>query len=322
MKHRPAGAWSSAQAMAWPTKRKRSTGSRREARGQLLGVVASVAAVAIGLLLLSLSRFAPERLSGLRTGALELSAPIWGAARGPARAIMASAADIGDYWDAVGHARRLETELAAAQRESARAALFEAENRRLKHLLRFAEADRRRVAVARVAGGSGASLVETAIVSAGAAAGVRPGQPVTTDAGLLGRVTEVAAHASRVLLVSDNESRVPVRVLRTGAPAVLAGVGGGMAELRFVGAGPDAAPRAGDLIVTSGEGGLFAPDIPVARVTSITGETAHARPLARADTLGFAVIEAAWMPTTAPRDVAVTGVPPPHPVRMAAMIDP
>ena len=110
---------------------------------------------------------------------------------------------------------------------------------------------------------------------------MRVGQPVVTDAGLLGRVTEVAPRAARVLLVSDTESRVRVRIVQAGAPALLAGLGGGMAELRFVSAGPEGAPKIGDLLVTSGEGGLFAPDTPVARVVGLKGETARALPLAR-----------------------------------------
>jgi len=310
------------QAMAWPTTTKtRSSGSRRDARDRLVGLALGVAAVGAGLGLLLVDRIAPGRIEGLRTATVDLTASLWAGARVPVVAVSGWMAGVGDYWDAIGRARALQAELTLTRRAAAQGALFEAENRRLKQLMRFVEADQRRIAVARVAGGSGASLVETAVIGAGTVAGVRTGQPVLTDTGLMGRVTEVGTRAARVLLVSDNESRVPVRIVRTGAPAVLAGIGGGMTELRFVGSGPDAGPRAGDLIVTSGEGGLFAPDVPVARVESVRGDSARARPLARPDTLGLAVVEAAWLPP--PMVPATPGLAlAPTPLRMAAMVNP
>ena len=304
--------------MAWSTTRARSSGSRRDARGRFVGSALGIAAVVAGFALLGVSRLAPERMGGLRQAALEAAAPVWDAARVPLAAITDTLDGMGAYWDAANRVQGLEADLVQARRAGADAALLAAENRRLKRLLRFSEGNRQRVAVARMAGGSGASLVETAVVSAGTDAGVRTGQPVTIDTGLLGRVTEVSARAARVLLVSDPESRVPVRIVRTGAPAVLAGVGGGMTELRFVDGKPDAGPRAGDMIVTSGEGGLFAPDIAVARVEAVAGDVARARPVARPDTLGFAVIEAAWLPAPP----AIAAVATPKPVRMAAMVNP
>jgi len=310
--------------MAWPTTRPRSGGSRRDARGRLIGVALGVGAVAVGAVLLVIGRVAPERMHGLRAATLDLSAPVWDAARVPVQGVQDVATGATEYWDAIGRARRLEAELAATRREAARAALFAAENQRLKLLLHFTETGTQRIAVARVVGGSGASLVETAVIGAGAGTGVRPGQPVVTDAGLLGRVTEVGVRASRVLLVSDNESRVPVRIVRTGAPALLAGVGGGWAELRFIGSGPEAAPRAGDLLVTSGEGGLFAPDVPVARVESVHGEIARARPVASPATLGLAVVQSAWMPPPSAGAAPAAGLAAaaPAPVRMAVMVNP
>lgn len=306
--------------MAWPATKLRSGGSRRDARGRLLGAALGLGAVVLGLALLLVDHFSPWRVAGLRSATLSLTAPVWSVARAPVAAVSAWATGLGKYWDAVDRVRQLDAELAVAQRDAAKGALFAAENRRLKQLLRFAETDRRRVTVARVAGGSGASLVETAVISAGARAGVRAGQPVLTDAGLLGRVTEVSSGAARVLLVSDTESRVPVRVVRTGTPAVLAGIGGGMTELRFVTASPDGAPRVGDLLVTSGEGGVFAPDVPVARVVALKGETAQAAPIARPDTLGLAVIEQAWLP--APPAGAPAGAVSAKPIRIAAMVNP
>jgi len=305
--------------MEWPTARARTGSSRREARGRLFGVALAFAAVLAGLALLALDRFAPERFIWLRVAALDATAPVWRAAVGPVNAIERVGDQLRAYPDAVERARRLEAELKRAEAGAAHTEILAAENRRLKHLLGFVETGTRRIAVARIAGGSAGGLIETAVVGAGSGEGVRPGQPVLTDAGLLGRVIEVGRSASRVLLVSDNESRVPVRLTRTGVAALLAGTGGGMTELRFVAGAPESGPRVGDLVVTSGEGGLFAPDVPVARVVAVDGDVARAQPLARPETLGLAVVESAWLllPGQAVVDAATA-----RPVSMATMANP
>lgn len=302
--------------MAWPQGGRTGGGARREARARLLGGAFAFASVLAGGGLLALSAADPARLEPVRAAALEVTAPLWTALGAPTAAVEGAVDAAGDYVAAAGRVGALERELAAARSALGAAEVARAENARLRALLRFADADRRRIATARIAGGSGASLVESAVISAGSVDGVRRGQAVTSPAGLLGRVTEVSAHAARVLLVSDAESRVPGRLVRTGLPAVVAGVGGGLTELRFVPPDPGRVPRPGDLVVTSGDGGVFAPDIPVARIIRVTGDLIVARPLASPALLGLAVVEAAWLPS--PAALAAT----PGPVRMAGMDNP
>lgn len=297
----------------------RTGSSRRDARGRLFGSALAFAAVLAGLVLLALGHFAPDRFEWLRNATLEATAPVWRMASGPADAVADIWNEVRAYPHAIERARQTDAALKRAEASTMRAEILAAENQRLKRLLGFTETASRRIAVARIAGGSSAGLIETAVVGAGSRQGVRAGQPVLTDAGLLGRVIEVGQDASRVLLVSDNESRIPVRLTRTGVAALLAGAGGGMAELRFVAGAPEAGPRIGDLIVTSGEGGLFAPDVPVARVISLVGDVARAQPFARPGTLGLAVVEAAWLAPSGPSSAQAAKKPP---VKMATMANP
>ena len=308
--------------MEWPTAKARTGSSRRDVRGRLLGSALAFAAVLAGLALLAVDRFAPERFVWLRSAAVDATAPVWRIAADPIDAVAGAWEEVRFYPDAIARARQLEGRLKVANATAIRAELLATENRRLKHLLGFVEAGQRRIAVARIAGASTGGLIETAVIGAGSHQGVRAGQPVRTDAGLIGRVVEVGREASRVLLVSDNESRVPVRLTRSGVAALLAGVGGGMAELRFVAGAPDAGPRVGDLVVTSGEGGLFAPDVPVARIVAVKGDVARAQPLARPETLGLAVIESTWLPAPSPAAVVPAGAAAKQPVQMAAMVNP
>jgi len=80
-----------------------------------------------------------------------------------------------------------------------------------------------------------------------------------------------------------------LRVVRTGEPALGEGRGDGAVEIHstIVG-GPGF--RRGDLLVTSGVGGVYPPDLPVALVTTVSGEIATALPLARPAKLDFAIV--------------------------------
>lgn len=302
--------------MAWGPPRSRTSGSRRDARTRLTAVALGVAAVVAGALLLALGAGREGRGPGL---ASDIVAGTWTLLRPPLETLRDVGEAIRDRLDAPERIARLEAENAAlrARLDAARAA--EEENRRLHRLLQVRAPARTRIAVARVAGGSAGSLVDTAVISAGRAHGVQVGQPVLTDAGLLGRVTAVGARSARVLLVSDAASRVPVRIERTGTPAILAGLGAGRSALNYVdGSETAGGVRAGDRLVTSGEGGLFPPGVPVAQVLPSPPGQALARPFARPSLSGFAIVEAAWLPPPPATLVADASAAPDAPMEGAA----
>lgn len=295
--------------MAWSRGPGRSSGSRRDARAELTATVLGVGAVLVGLALLVMSRVTPDRFNLMRGLTLDGVSQAGSVARAPVRWLSAASEHVNGYFGAVTRNRALEDENARLAREASLADSLREENARLKRMLRLIEPARRRVAVARVAGGSAASPIDTAIISAGRGDGVAVGQPVFTDEGLMGRVIETGLTSARVLLVTDAASRIPVRVPRTGASALLSGAGRGVAELDFVsGVDLKTAVTVGDRLVTSGEGGVFPPGVPVADVTGTEGARAFARPVAKPATLGFVVVEAIWLP---PPTGTVGGPPPP-----------
>ena len=117
--------------------------------------------------------------------------------------------------------------------------------------------------------------------------------------GLVGRVVETGPNTARVQLLIDPESIVPVRRARDGLPAIVSGRGDGLLEVRSV--NPAAGDiRPGDLFVTSGAGGIFAPDVPVARVVGRTGDGGVARLLADPDTLDAVLVRHAFLPPPPP----------------------
>lgn len=99
------------------------------------------------------------------------------------------------------------------------------------------------------------------LIDAGTAKGIAFGNPVITEQGLVGRVVGVSPDVSRVLMITDLTSHVPVMILRTDARAMLDGDGGDYPKLNWV-RGHDSV-RQGDQILTSGDGGVFPRGLPV-----------------------------------------------------------
>ena len=106
------------------------------------------------------------------------------------------------------------------------------------------------------------------IVDKGATQGVRAGQAVIDDQGVVGQVTRVHPLVSEVTLLTDKDQAIPVQVVRNGLRAVAFGSGSaGTLELRFMAA--NAEIQTGDVLVTSGIDGTYPPGLPVATVMRV-----------------------------------------------------
>ena len=111
-------------------------------------------------------------------------------------------------------------------------------------------------------------------IDRGAAQGVRPGSPVTDEAGVIGQVTRVHPLLSEVTLLTNPDQAIPVQVVRNGLRAVAFGGGAsGMLELRFMPA--NAEIQNGDRLVTSGIDGTYPPGLAVATVVRIERDAEH-----------------------------------------------
>lgn len=105
------------------------------------------------------------------------------------------------------------------------------------------------------------------VINRGSDDGLRRGMPVVTDQGLVGRISAVIAGAARVQLITDPESTVNVRLQTTGESAILKGSITGDLTLEMI---PQSAQvQSGDLVVTSGLGGNYPPNLVVGQITSV-----------------------------------------------------
>ena len=286
--------------MAPPRHRNRGF-SRRIQNALFLGYVAAASGVVAGLALVLIARFDPIAFQGIKGLALDATTPFTAATRPFVRGTSAVASDVGDYFNAASENRTLRTQLADARRQLIQSRVLFFENERLKHALRLVNDQSRPVVAGRIVGSDLSGSRRFATLAAGSSDGVVSGQPVRAADGLVGRIAEVGAHAARIVLLSDGGSTVPLRVVRTGEAALAEGRGDGALEIHSTVIGGRGFRR-GDLLVTSGVGGVYPADIPVAVVTGTSGEIATARPLAEPAKLDFALVlpQAAAPPPVAP----------------------
>ncbi|WP_294302112.1 rod shape-determining protein MreC [uncultured Sphingomonas sp.] len=277
----------------------RRTGfSRRAQYGVFIGYVAAATGALVGAVLVLLSFFNPPAFAVLRSGVAELTTPISSGLHGLRRAATVPGG-LTDYFGGADKIRALRQQLEAERAIVLRARMINRENARLRALLRVRDVDPAPVVTARLVNSSGSSTRRYATLNAGRFQGVDVGQPVRGPEGLIGRVLETGLNASRVLLITDAESIVPVRRTRDGFPAIAAGRGDGLLDVRSAGS-VNAPFRAGDVFVTSGTGGIYPPNIPVARVNAEARDAALARPFADPDALDFAIVQKAFLPPLPP----------------------
>ncbi|MDE2484114.1 MAG: rod shape-determining protein MreC [candidate division NC10 bacterium] len=145
------------------------------------------------------------------------------------------------------------------------------EHTRLSRLLQLDNRVDTEAVVVKVIGKDTTNWFRSILIGGGADRGIRRHMAVVTAEGLVGRVVEVTALASRVQLITDSESGVGVLIQRSRAIGVAAGSQGGAIQIKYLPLMTDVA--VGDRIVTSGMGGIFPKGIPVGKVVQSSRPT-------------------------------------------------
>jgi rod shape-determining protein MreC len=277
--------------------------SRRAQYGLFFSFLAVIAGIVVGVILLALSLVAPESYERVRGAALDITGPVAGALHEVTATTEGLFTGAGNYWDAANQNAKLKRERTAMLRRMVEAKAIFQENLQLKATLQLRERERSTVAVGRVVGSSFNSPRRFAILSVGTSDGVKVGMPVRSPDGLVGRIIDAGTLASRLLLVSDRANIVPARLLRNGIPVIAQGRGDGTIDVRPLEVGRNPFKR-GDIIITSGTGGLYPPLVPIARVVKLDDDGAVAMPLADPSTTSFAIVEQPFEPAAIVADSA------------------
>jgi rod shape-determining protein MreC len=166
--------------------------------------------------------------------------------------------------------------------------VLQAENTRLRNLLGSSRKLSDGVIVAELLSVDQSPYRQLIEINKGISDGIEIGQAIIDDFGVMGQVIHINLYSSTIILISDPAHAIPVQFIRSGVRSVAFGNGNtDYLELRFLPATADI--QIGDELVTSGLGGRFPADYPVAMVTSISNDLAHgfvsvlATPKARLD---------------------------------------
>ncbi len=145
---------------------------------------------------------------------------------------------------------------------------IESENNQLKALLRSSTEIRGKVLVAQLLAIDTDPFVNQVTIDKGSRDGLFIGQPVLDANGVMGQVIQIGMFTSRILLVNDSHSGVPVQVTRNGVRAIAAG-DSYTGKLKLVNVTQTADIRPGDVLITSGLGQNYPEGYPVGMVASV-----------------------------------------------------
>lgn len=274
---------------------RRSGFSRRAQYSLFTGYVVAGAGALLGAILLAVSLFDPRAMSAPRSLATDAISPI-GEATAKGREHRRSLFEgISAYIAAGSKNADLEHELQIARVRLAEARAIRNENQRLKQLAGLRDKVPAAITTARLIGSTSTSTRRIAFLSAGRADGVHTGMPVRSPLGLVGRVLETGKYSSRVLLLTDSESIVPIRRASDNVVAFAEGRADGTLRIRLINLGINPL-KPGDVFVTSGSGGIFEPGIAVAVVVRATKDGAIGRVLSDPLATSFVIVQPIWRP--------------------------
>ena len=246
---------------------------------------------------------------GLRTWLALAAYPLQRAATAPAELVSAVGSFFSTQASLVEENQRLREKALAYSHDAQRYEAAQAEAEQLRKLVGAQEKLEARVIPAEVLYNGRDPYSHKLFIDRGATHGVRPGSPVTDEAGVVGQVTRVHPLVSEVTLATDRDQAIPVQVVRNGLRAVAFGGGAsGTLELRFMAANADI--QTNDRLITSGIDGTYPPGLPVASVLRIERDAENAfarvvcRPAAGVDRGRFVLV------------LSDDSVKPPRPVEM------
>jgi len=230
-------------------------------------VVAAILLIA-SLTILSYSAVRLSETGFLRKIVLETAAPI-------EDAINISLKSLLDAWKRYLFLVGLEEENRQLRRE--KALLSEQLNRyregyleaiRLQKLLALKSGFPYRTVAARVIDSNRTSLFKTLLINKGTADGLRVGLAVLSDQGAVGRIIETSWHASRVLLMIDENSNIDALIQRSRAQGILQGAGAAGGNLKYISRTEEV--LTGDVVLSSGLAGVFPKGLLLGTVTGVS----------------------------------------------------
>jgi rod shape-determining protein MreC len=225
----------------------------RTARGHSGGALVAFGLAAV--VLLCLSRLDHSIVRAGRSLLAEAGAPVLAAAMVPFRPIQKGVRTVAGLVEVGQEVERLREENNRLKSWEARAKELERRIGQLEPLAKVVPEQPLNYATARVIADSGGPFVRMALLDAGRDSGFKNGFPVINVEGLVGRLVAAGRRSSRLLLLNDLNSRVPVYIGKNSVRAMMVGDNGPYPRLAHIPADTPVEP--GDDVITSGVGGIF-----------------------------------------------------------------
>ena len=250
--------------------------------------VPQILIISFGFLLILVGKADLTAVRYMQGGVVETIAPFYSIVTVPVNSIESLFEGLQTVASLRTKANRLELENARLKKLQRIAESLEVENRQLRTVLGAVIPQEWDAITARVIVVPGGNFTHSMIVEHGANNVIARGSAVVTAEGLVGYIISSGKYFSRILLLSDVNSRIPVILSDSSWPGLAVGKNGITLELDFLPA--ESEPSLNETVVTSGHGGLLPAGIPVGRVSSITKKQVLMTPSVELRKLSFVTI--------------------------------
>ncbi|HEY1960995.1 MAG TPA: rod shape-determining protein MreC [Rhizomicrobium sp.] len=294
-----------------------ANGTWRIARGRSSAQLPTALAGALAVLLLVAGRAHFVPFERARAAITDHTGPVLQAINAPVFAVTRWTSGMRHFFDIYSENLQLREDNARLLQWQSAAQTFQEQVRRYQVLLKAVPDPSYATATAKVIARSSQPFLETIVLNAGQQNGVKPGQAVIDARGLLGRIYIAGKRTAWVILLNDLNSRIPVAVRAARVEGILAGTNA--AEPNLEALPQNVKLKAGQEVVTSGDGGLMPPGLPVGLLEQEGGawKVALFADPSGADevrVLGFrSPLEPMPKPTERDLPANVAGLPPPQP---------
>ncbi len=226
--------------------------------------IALLAMLAIALILIGKAQ--SNLFDRARAGVTDFAAPALQAVRAPFSGLDRWMASIGEIFSVYKENLRLKDENARLRQWQSAAIVLDGRVKRYQLLLHAVPDPTLSSVLAKVIGRSNKPFLQTMILDAGKAQSVKPGQAVIDARGMIGRIFLAGDHTSWVILLTDLNSRIPVTVEPGNTQAIMVGDNTAAPTLDLL--AQNVRLKAGDQVVTSGDGGLLPPGLAIGTVVA------------------------------------------------------
>ncbi len=219
--------------------------------------------VSVLLLLSSLYSAQASVFKKAREGVIDAASPVLSLFSGPINYVHGVAGSIGDYFNVMEQNKALREENAELRQWMDEALELRETVSSFEALKGYTAPPSAQPISAYVIGEANDAFARSMIVNAGRANNVEVGQAVVDENGLVGRIVEAGGTASRVLLLTDIQSRIPVYIEGADIEGILVGNTRDMPVISFTAGADDVVPEPGQRVLTSGAGGALPRGLPV-----------------------------------------------------------